>query len=64
MGMPSISIAFKEKAVTAITRSQRGIIACIIEDENYAAFLDNPYIMYDINDLPDGLSVKIKNRWN
>nr|DAV67357.1 MAG TPA: tail sheath protein [Caudoviricetes sp.] len=58
MGMPSISIAFKEKAVTAITRSQRGIIACIIEDENYAAFLDNPYIMYDINDLPDGLSVK------
>lgn len=38
MGMPSISIAFKEKAVTAITRSQRGIIACIIEDENYAAF--------------------------
>lgn len=58
MKMPSITIAFKEKAVTAINRSQRGIIACIIEDENHAAFTENPYIMYDINDLPDGLSLK------
>lgn len=58
MKMPSITIAFREKAVTAITRSQRGIIACIIEDENYAAFLDNPYTIYDITDVPDGLSVE------
>ncbi len=33
MGLPSINIEFKTKGVTAIKRSERGIVALIIEDE-------------------------------
>lgn len=34
LGLPNIDIVFKQKAVTAIQRSERGILAIIVYDEN------------------------------
>ena len=34
MGMPSVSISFTERAITAVKRGERGIVALILRDEN------------------------------
>ena len=33
MGLPSILILFKQKAITAVKRSQQGIVGIILRDE-------------------------------
>jgi hypothetical protein len=54
MGLPSISISFKEKGITAIKRSQRGIVALILKDDK--AEFTNPYTIYTTTDIPKDLS--------
>lgn len=36
-GLPEINIIFKTKGVTAIERSARGIVACILKDDTDGA---------------------------
>ena len=51
LGLPSITIAFKSKAITAIMRSQRGICALIIKEEDATKF-DSPITVYTTTDIP------------
>lgn len=76
LGMPSISISFKEQGIEAIERSQRGIVASILEepaatiaklmsehkvgDETVAA-LSVPLVLYTTDDIPSELSDKNKD---
>lgn len=56
MGLPSITIAFKEKGITAIKRSERGIVALILKEENTSTFTGSPYTVYTTTDIPTGLT--------
>lgn len=55
MGLPSITIAFKSTAITAITRSQRGIVALILKEETLANF-SSPITVYTTTDIPTTLT--------
>jgi len=55
MGLPSITIAFKEKGITAIKRSQRGIDVLILKEEDPTKFT-SPYTIYTSTDIPSMLS--------
>lgn len=55
MGLPSITIAFKEKGITAITRSQRGIVAMVLKEDDATKFTA-PYTIYTSTDIPTTLS--------
>jgi len=65
LGLPSITIAFKSTSITAIERSQRGIVAMILKEKKVAAaegvtgnealFSGSPYTIYTTTDIPDGL---------
>ncbi len=59
MGLPNISISFKNVAETALRRSQRGIVAVILKDS--AAGTAGAHIMADEDQIPVGLSVVNKN---
>ncbi|OOB77430.1 MAG: hypothetical protein BEN18_10285 [Epulopiscium sp. Nuni2H_MBin001] len=56
MGLPNIFIEFKSKASTAIQRGDRGIVACVLVD-------DNPLItrLDTVLDIPDDLTVANKD---
>ena len=54
MGMPSVSISFTEKAITAVKRGERGIVALILKDENIPE--TNPIICLSSEDVPNTLS--------
>ena len=54
MGMPSVSISFTERAVSAVKRGERGIVALIIKDENIPD--TNPVICLSNEDVPTTLS--------
>ena len=54
MGMPSIIISFSQKAATALSRGERGIIAIILKDEYVPE--TNPCVCLSSGDIPDGLS--------
>lgn len=54
MGMPSVSISFTEKAITAVKRGERGVVALIIKDENVPD--TNPFICLSNEDVPTTLS--------
>jgi hypothetical protein len=66
LGLPSITIAFKSTSITAIERSQRGIVAMILKEKKVAAadgvtgnealFTGSPYTVYTTTDIPDGLT--------
>jgi len=66
LGLPSITIAFKSTGITAIERSQRGIIALILKETKVAAadgvtgnaalFTGSPYTVYTTTDIPEGLT--------
>lgn len=71
LGMPTINIAFTEKGVEAIERSQRGILALILEeaqatitslltshqvDGETVAAITNPFTIYTTDDIPSELS--------
>jgi len=55
MGLPSITIAFKEKGITAIKRSQRGIDVLILKEEDPTKFT-SPYTIYTSTDIPSMLN--------
>ena len=54
MGMPSVSISFTEKAITAVKRGERGIVALILKDENIP--VANPITCLSNEDVPTTLS--------
>lgn len=54
MGMPSVIISFSQKAATALSRGERGIIAMILKDENVPE--ENPFVCLSSGDIPEGLS--------
>lgn len=54
--MPSVNIAFYEKGITAIQRSERGIVAMILEDD--VAKHKTPYKLYTVADIPTTLSLE------
>ena len=71
LGMPSVNIAFTEAGIEAIERSQRGIVALILEepaatitellagykdgDEDIPA-IENPFTVYTSDDIPEKLT--------
>lgn len=57
LGLPSITIAFKSTAITAIQRSQRGIVAMILREDDPTTF-KSPYTIYTSTDVPTTLSAE------
>ena len=55
MGAPSIDISFIEKAISAITRGERGIVMLWVKDTLPAAAV-NPATVVTESDIPEGLS--------
>ena len=51
MGLPIIDISFKQLAKSAVTRSQRGIVALILKDTTKASLT-----VFDEGDIPSGLT--------
>ena len=58
LGMPTINIAFEEKGIEAVERSTRGILAIILQDaaEAIGKLEKNPFTIYTVDDIPEGLS--------
>jgi hypothetical protein len=72
LGMPSVNISFTEAGIEAIERSQRGIVALILEesaadiaklltehtdsDGNTIAAITNPFTIYTSDDIPSELT--------
>jgi hypothetical protein len=54
MGMPSVIISFSQKAATALTRGERGIIGLIVKDTVVPE--TNPLVCLSSGDILDGLS--------
>lgn len=55
MGAPSIEISFVEKATSAITRGERGIVMLWVKDA-LPALACNPVTVVSESDIPEGLS--------
>lgn len=55
MGAPSIDISFIEKAISAVTRGERGIVMLWVKDTVQAPAL-NPVTIVTESDIPGGLS--------
>lgn len=55
MGAPSIDISFIEKAISAITRSERGIVMLWVKDTLPIPAI-NPVTVVTESDIPEGLS--------
>ena len=55
MGLPSVIVAFKEKGITAIKRSQRGIVAMILKEADTSKY-ESYYNIYTTTDIPEDLS--------
>ena len=56
MGLPKIDISFKQLAKTAVTRSQRGIVALILKDTTKASLT-----VFDEGDIPSNLTEANQN---
>ena len=54
MPMPSIAISFTEKAISAVKRGERGIVAMILRDANVPA--TNPVVCLSNEDVPTTLT--------
>lgn len=52
MGMPSVIVTFKEKGITAIERSQNGVIALVLVEDNPI----EPVNVYTPDDIPETLT--------
>ena len=72
LGMPTVVVKFIEAGIEAIQRSQRGIVALILEDTkqvidklatktNGHEVLPNPFLVYTVDDIPEELSDKNKD---
>lgn len=56
LGMPDIIVAFKEKGIEAIQRSQRGIVMLVLEEEGKDLVADH-LDLYSVDDIPsEGIS--------
>jgi len=55
MGAPSINISFIEKAITAVTRGERGVVMLLVKDKLKAPAV-NPVTVVSENDIPSSLS--------
>lgn len=55
MGAPSIDIRFIEKAISAVTRGERGIVMLWVKDTLPAPAV-NPAVVVTESDIPEGLS--------
>lgn len=67
LGMPSVTIAFIEAGIEAIERSQRGIVALLLEEpqdtitkllagDGDTAAIKNPFTVYTTDDIPSTLT--------
>lgn len=64
LGMPSINISFIEAGIEAIQRSQRGIVALILEEAQSTIDAlktgddarEDPIVIYTVDDIPDKLT--------
>ena len=54
MKMPSINIAFKEKGISAVERSERGIVLLILKEETLPS--QTEMNLYTADDIPKELS--------
>lgn len=63
LGLPSITIAFKSTAISAITRSQRGIVALILKETDATKFT-SPITVYTTTDIPVALSADNQEQIN
>ena len=54
MKMPSINIAFKEKGISAVERSERGIVLLILKEETLPS--QTEVNLYTADDIPKELS--------
>lgn len=77
LGMPSVNIAFTEAGIEAIERSQRGIVALILEEPsstiealaaggkdvegNELPVVNNPFVVYTTDDIPEKLTDENKD---
>lgn len=52
MNMPSVIVSFNEKGISAIERSERGILAIILEDNA----IEKPFTVYTVDDIPEKLN--------
>ncbi|MEG2177209.1 MAG: phage tail sheath protein, partial [Oscillibacter sp.] len=53
--MPSVNVAFKEAAATAVARSQKGVAALIVRD---AALADKGFTLQSTNQIPAALGAE------
>lgn len=58
LGLPYLRISFIERGIAAIGRSQRGVVALVLQDEN----LQGNYTCYTNSDIPKQLSEKNKEQ--
>lgn len=58
MGLPNINIIFKETGSSAITRSQRGIVAIVLKDKEELG----PHNLSSISEIPEKLSDENKEQ--
>lgn len=49
--MPTVLVTFKETGISAIERSQRGIVLLIVEDDKTKC-VNAPYKLYTVDDIP------------
>ena len=54
MGLPEISVYFKEKGIAAIESAKRGIILLLLNDASFQAV--TKYTVFDNDDIPETLS--------
>lgn len=59
MGLPEISVYFKEKGIAAIESAKRGIILLLLNDNVQAV---TPYNVFDNDDIPETLSADNKKQ--
>lgn len=59
MGMPGVNISFTERAATAVSRGERGIVAIIMKDTVPAK---NPVEIISVTDIPDTLTAANKKQ--
>ena len=71
LGMPTVVVKFIEAGIEAIQRSQRGIVALILEDTkqvidklatktNGHEVLPNPFLVYTVDDIQKNYLIKIR----
>lgn len=58
MGLPSIDITFKEQGISRIGRSERGIVALLLQEKA----LEGTFNVYNIGQVPEKLSPKNKEQ--